>query len=108
MKASGLELQFLAQVRSARIPEPRREFRFHPVRRWRFDFAWPAHMIAVEVEGGVYSRGRHVRGVGFEKDAEKYNESARLGWRVFRFTAGMLDRNEAIPILRDILKGEES
>jgi len=74
-------------------PEPEREYRFHPTRRWRLDFAWPEHKTAVECEGGLYVRGRHVRGSGYEDDCEKYNEATALGWRVFRVTAGMLEHD---------------
>jgi len=72
-------------------PEPEHEHRFHPDRRWRFDFAWPAAQVAVECEGGIWTRGRHVRGRGFRNDCEKYNTATALGWRVFRVTRGMLD-----------------
>jgi hypothetical protein len=47
--------------------------------------------VAVELEGGVYTNGRHTRGKGFEADATKYNAAASEGWVVFRLTAGMLD-----------------
>lgn len=60
------------------------EYRFAPPRRWRFDYAWPAHKVALEVEGGVWTGGRHTRAVGFMKDMEKYNEAACLGWRIVR------------------------
>ena len=101
--ASALELQLAAQIKAAGLPEPVPEFVFAPPRRWRFDFAWPECMTAAEAEGGAYNQGRHTRGKGFECDAEKYNTATLLGWRVFRFTAGMLDRNEAIPVLTDAL-----
>lgn len=68
------------------IPKPVQEFRFHLTRKWRFDFAWPDQKVALEVEGGVWTGGRHTRGSGFIKDMEKYNEAAGLGWRVFRCT----------------------
>ena len=61
-----------------------REYRFAPPRRWRFDYAFPQHKVAVEVEGGVWIRGRHTRGAGFVKDLEKYSEAAILGWAVIR------------------------
>jgi hypothetical protein len=48
---------------------PEREYQFHLLRLWRFDFAWPEKKIAVEVEG----RGRHQSVSGFEADAVKYN-----------------------------------
>lgn len=42
--------------------------------------------IAVEVEGGAYTNGRHTRSTGFINDMEKYNEALVLGWRVVRVT----------------------
>jgi very-short-patch-repair endonuclease len=70
--------------RALRIPEPEREVRFHPVRRWRFDYAWPDQRIALEIDGGVWVGGRHSGGAGQVKDMEKMNHAAALGWRVFR------------------------
>jgi very-short-patch-repair endonuclease len=93
MDKSELERSFLFYVNAINLPEPVREWRFHPVRRWRFDFAWPDRMVAVECEGGVWSRGRHVRGRGFEEDCRKYNAASVLGWKVLRVTGGMLDRD---------------
>jgi len=75
-----------------------REYRFHPVRRWRFDFAFEGK-IAAEIEGGTYSRGRHTRGSGFIKDCEKYNTAAAMGWRVFRFPGEMVKDGSAIAFL---------
>jgi very-short-patch-repair endonuclease len=71
---------------------PTTEYRFAPPRRWRFDVAFPDRMLAVEIEGGVWSGGRHTRPTGFLRDAEKYNRAAILGWRLLRFTpAQVLD-----------------
>ena len=78
------------------MPEPLAEFRFHPERRWRFDFAWPAEQLAIEVEGGTYTRGRHNRPVGFAQDCEKYNSAALLGWRVLRYTGAMIRSGKAL------------
>ena len=100
---SPLELQFAQQVRDAGLPEPVREMRFHDTRRWRFDFAWPAQMVAVEIEGGVWKRGRHTRGKGFIDDCEKLNQAVLLGWRVFRFPPDALDDNSAIELITEVL-----
>lgn len=85
-KQSSLELKFVERWQLF-APDlmPTSEHKFHPTRKWRFDFAWLDKMIAVEMEGGVWSRGRHVRPQGFIDDLEKYNAAAELGWRVLRY-----------------------
>jgi very-short-patch-repair endonuclease len=86
------EEEFLYHLRTLGrdLPEPEREYRFCD-RRWRFDFAWPQHRVAVELEGGQWTRGRHTRPLGFEADCHKYNFAAVAGWRVLRFTPRMLE-----------------
>lgn len=96
---SRLEETLALQMRAVGLPTPKREYRFHPDRRWRFDFAWPDRLVAAEVEGGTYSGGRHTRGVGFERDAEKYNEAGVRGWRVFRFTTKTVKDGSAVSLL---------
>ncbi len=83
MSKSDLEGTFALHVRAHDMPLPVREYRFHPRRKWLFDFAWPSHMLAVEVEGGAYSGGRHTTGPGFTGDCEKYNEAMLAGPRLF-------------------------
>ena len=81
-----------------------REYVFAPDRKYRFDFAWPDRMIAVEVEGGTfYGKSRHGSGTGFENDCRKYNLAAMLGWTVLRFTTRMVSSGEAIDELRQLL-----
>ena len=84
---SPLEAKFIIAWRAlaSGYPEPIREYEFHPEREWRFDFAFPDKMIAIELEGGVFSGGRHVRGQGYVNDLEKYNEAVMLGWRLLRY-----------------------
>lgn len=66
------------------------EVAFHPTRKWRFDFACEKLMLAIEIEGGVWSKGRHTRPQGYTNDLEKYNNAVLLGWRVLRFTPEQL------------------
>lgn len=94
----------LEQVGLTTLPLPTLEHRFHGERKWRFDFAWLEKKIAVEVEGGVYSGGRHVRGKGFEDDAIKYNQAQMLGWRVFRYSTGQVKRGLALDDLKKVLE----
>lgn len=86
------------------IPAPERELVFAPPRKWRFDFAWPAFMLAVEIEGGVHlgKAGRHTSAEGFTKDAEKYNHAAQLGWTVLRFTPKHLRNGYALAELNKV------
>lgn len=86
--------------------KPEREFRFHDTRKWRFDFAFPELKLAIEVEGGTYTNGRHTRGSGYEKDLEKYNEAVKLGWRVLRFSTGMVTSGKAINEVVGVIKGD--
>lgn len=92
----------MLHIKAHKLPDPVREHRFVPDRRWRFDFAWPDRMLAVEVEGGVWNGGRHTRGAGYERDAEKYNRAAILGWRVLRFSTQQVQRGEAVAALRGV------
>jgi very-short-patch-repair endonuclease len=101
---SDLESILAFQMRAVGLPEWEREFQFHPDRRWRFDFAFPEHMLAVEVEGGVFVRGRHNRGAGFIADCEKMNEAALLGWRVLRIPGPWVETGEGLAVVERALK----
>lgn len=66
------------------------EYRFHPVRRWRADYCHPSSRTLIELEGGIYSQGRHTRAGGYQGDCEKYNAATMAGWRVIRLATGMV------------------
>lgn len=74
-------------------PEPQPEYRFDAVRKWRFDWAFlDPFKIAVEVEGNAWNvpgGGKHMQ----DRDMEKYNAAAAQGWRIMRFSPGMLKRD---------------
>lgn len=72
------------------------EHRFHPVRRWRFDYALPEAKVAIEIDGGLWTYGRHNRAAGYIADMEKLNAATLLGWRVLRFTPRQQWTTEAI------------
>ncbi len=77
-----------------------KEFKFCPTRKWPADFAWPAYMLLVEVEGGTYIQGRHTRPIGYRKDCEKYNEAQMLGYKVLRFTCDHIDNLYCVDLLK--------
>ena len=63
-----------------------KEYKFHPVRKWRFDYAFTEYMVEVEVDGGVWTGGRHINPSGYINDMEKLNTAASMGWLVLRIT----------------------
>lgn len=87
---SALSAQFLRLWSLLGGPPLEQEYKFHPRRRWRFDFALPARKIAIEINGGIWSNGRHVRGTGYLRDREKINAATADGWRVFELGTGQI------------------
>lgn len=96
---SKLERRFELLWRSLGGPALEREFRFHPTRKWRADFAHPPSRTLIEIEGGIWIRGRHTTPRGFAADAEKYLEAALAGWRVLR----LVDAQIRPPVLSRII-----
>jgi hypothetical protein len=90
--------------RAARLPEPVPEYQFHATRKWRFDYAWPLHMLALEVNGGIWVQGRHTRGAGQLKEMEKMNAAALAGWRVLYVTPDQLRNGVALLLLMQALQ----
>jgi len=50
--------ELIQQIQWAGFDKPQVEYRFHPVRRFRFDAAWVDKKVALEYEGGVYLHGK--------------------------------------------------
>jgi very-short-patch-repair endonuclease len=114
-RAKLIAQAFADQVAARGLPEPERELAFAAElgRRWRFDFAWPAHKVALEIEGLVVMRvngelqvkGRHASITGFKEDCEKYAWAAVLGWRVLRFEQSQVKSKFAVEMLVRVLAG---
>lgn len=75
------------------------EYKFHPVRKWRYDFAL-SKGILIDVDGAIWTQGHHTRGQGIEDDFEKMNEAALLGWRVLKFSTGQCKSGYAIETIK--------
>jgi very-short-patch-repair endonuclease len=72
-------------------------------RKWRFDFAFLEHRIALEAEGGIWIGGGHSRGSGVVKDVEKYNCATLLGWRVLRCQPKDLCTVETVEMIKQMI-----
>ena len=122
--ASQLEQSFSYYAKLAKLPawEPEYRFAAHRVglgpglrerlavaglKDWRFDFAWVDEEVFVELQGGVWTQGKHSRGVGYTNDLEKQNAATLLGWRGLFFTSDMLKKDPlgCMEKIRTLLKG---
>lgn len=99
---------FIQLCEDAGLPRPRREWEFSGRRAFRFDLAWPEsdHMLALEIDGGVWTRGRHTRPKGFLRDHEKRNLAACEGWRIIYTTPNRLNTGATIELVREALLGK--
>ena len=100
---SDLEDLLAQHIQYAGLPTPEREYRFAPPRRYRADFAYPSERLLIEVEGGTWTNGAHVRGGHYQSDCEKYNLAAKLGYRVLRFTSNMIKDGSALMTIEEAL-----
>lgn len=85
-----------------------KEYQFYAKRKWRFDYAIPEYKIAIEVEGGVWTRGRHTRGVGFMGDMVKYNAAAVFGWRLLRVVPDTLMTDRTLRLIRACIENQKN
>ena len=81
--------------------ELKKEHKFAEGRRFRFDY-YHSSGVSIELEGGVWSRGRHTRPTGFLNDMEKYNLAASMGILVFRVPSHDINTKWLSPIIKTI------
>lgn len=94
-KTKGQVYPIFYQLLRQLDPQWSEEHRFHPVRKWRFDFARPDIRLAIEIDGGVWTGGRHSGGQGQLDDMEKGNNAVALGWQILHFTPKQVQNGEA-------------
>ena len=95
-KVESIGESLLAMQLKALKIEFEREFKFHAKRKWRADFHITGKKLLVEVEGGIWSGGRHTRGKGYLGDMEKYNAATVMGYRVIRFSTEQVKSGLAV------------
>lgn len=76
-------------------------------RKFRADFRHPATRLLVEVDGGVWTGGRHSTGTGITRDCEKTARGTLCGYRWLRFTAGQVTSGFAADTIAAYLRLEE-
>ena len=98
-EASQLERAILTQIKQYGLPEPETQAMLIPGRKWRWDFAWPSKRLAVEIQGGIWTRGKHGRGSGIVNDMDKLNAATLAGWRVLQFANTHVRSGEAVALI---------
>lgn len=104
MSQSPLERSLATQIRMAGLPEPKTEFHGVPGRRFRWDFAWPANGVVLEVQGNVWTKGAHSSGRGITRDCEKLNAATLHGWRPLAVTSNMVKDGSALKLIQQVLE----
>ena len=109
MTKSELELELLSYIRMVGLPEPIREYKAIPERRFRFDMAYPKYMLLIEIQGDIWAGKRgeqsgHTSGVGLLRDYEKNNLAVANGWRVLYFAGNTIRSGEAVKQIEEMLE----
>ncbi len=95
---------FFALLKLHKIPTPTTELAFAaPLRKWRFDYCWIPERVGLEVDGSIWTAGRHTRGSGWLKDSEKLNTAATMGFRMLRCTPQQLHSLDLLDVIRKTL-----
>ena len=102
---SPLERELAQQIHLAGLPTPDSECRFAPPRKWRLDLCWPEKKCGVEISGGIWTRGRHVRGTGYQNDCDKLNTALLTGWKVLVVTGQDIQSGKALGYVQALLEG---
>ena len=107
------EALFAAAAKAHGLPPPVFEFKFHAKRKWRFDVffrnnkvARGCRDVAVEIQGGLFAKGRHTQGAALVKEYEKINEAQLAGYVVLLVTPQQVDSGEVFSLVKLALETE--
>lgn len=99
------EREFAFQCKALRLPEPIEQYQFAPPRRFKADFAWPQYRLLVEVQGGIWRRGggAHSHPLDLERDIERTQHMALLGWWFLPVTTDEVRSGHAVEVTQRVL-----
>lgn len=89
------------QIVEAGLPEPFREFVWHPTRNFRADLCWPSKKFIVEVDGAV-----HRMKDKFARDIERHNLLTKEGYVYIRVTPAMVRSGEALQWVKEFIDAD--
>lgn len=105
---SALEDTFAMQLDSAGLTGYVREYQAIPGRKFRFDFAFVAERLLVEINGGTYTKGAHSTGGGIARDYEKGNLAVVNNWRVLSFDTKQVKSGAALEVVEKLIGGDHA
>ena len=101
---STLESRVYEALLGSALPAPTRQYRVAVGdRTYYLDLAYPEFLIAIEVDGFDFHRGRH----SFDEDRRRQNDLVRAGWIVLRFTSRSTV-DEIVTNVAEVLLGRSS
>ncbi len=57
------------------------------------------HKLLVEVQGGIWTQGRHTRGLGYQADCLRMAEAQIAGWDILYVTTEMVEDGSALALI---------
>lgn len=99
------------------VPLPEYKFAADRGRKFAFDWAWPQSLLALEVDGGLFGRGKKCHACGRRRvgahssirqlllDRDKTNLAACMGWRVLRVQPKDVRSGKVLELIREALNG---
>jgi hypothetical protein len=102
--STGVPFEKLCEVHG--LPIPQKEYEFCPGRKWRFDWLFDS-WLALEVQGALFTGGRHVRGAALVDEYAKLNEAVILGYAVLFCTPQDIESGAVFALIRRALNANE-
>lgn len=100
---SPLEATLALQIRALKLPEPTRQYKFLPDRKFQADFCWPDRMLIVECQGAV-----HRIKARFHDDLERQALALLAGWKVLCVGREQIYGGQAIQWIEQLLLGSDN
>lgn len=109
LKKEAEQDAFRVACMKAGLPCPRFEFRFHATRKWRLDFVFRVpnvfgRGVALEKNGGIWTKGRHVQPKALEDEYLKFTEAQIAGFTVILVSAKQFNDVGVFELIRRALE----
>lgn len=97
----------MAALKGQGIPLPLSEVGFKEIgiqRKFRFDYYWPEFRLALEIEGGIFTRQAHGSIRGILRDKEKYSLAASAGVRVIAVPPNLMLKTQTFDMIKQAMR----